>query len=212
MGLVWGVLLPSWLLWGRLVGSRNTTDGGGLLQGSPGALPRPIACGHQALPNWPRHPLLLTPSPALHAPGVTRLLPAPPTCRNSVRLVIRKVQYAPEKPGPQPTAETTRHFLMSDRSLHLEASLDKEVSGRGGVGCAGMQPALAETRELAEEKTLQAMVTPWESCAGACKGLLWGSPQANLQGGTRLLLKPVQGARLHPLANYVNTVWVSPLV
>ncbi|MEQ2209829.1 hypothetical protein XENOCAPTIV_004563, partial [Xenoophorus captivus] len=44
-----------------------------------------------------------------------------------VRLVIRKVQYAPEKPGPQPTAETTRQFLMSDKPLHLEASLDKEV-------------------------------------------------------------------------------------
>jgi hypothetical protein len=50
-----------------------------------------------------------------------------PFPRNSVRLVIRKVQFAPEKPGPQPSAETTRHFLMSDRSLHLEASLDKEV-------------------------------------------------------------------------------------
>lgn len=48
-------------------------------------------------------------------------------CRNSVRLVIRKVQYAPEKAGPQPTAETTRQFLMSDKPLHLEASLDKEV-------------------------------------------------------------------------------------
>lgn len=44
-----------------------------------------------------------------------------------MRLVIRKVQYAPEKPGPQPTAETTRQFLMSDKPLHLEASLDKEV-------------------------------------------------------------------------------------
>lgn len=48
--------------------------------------------------------------------------------RNSVRLIIRKVQYAPEKPGPQPMAETTRQFLMSDKPLHLEASLDKEVS------------------------------------------------------------------------------------
>uniref|UniRef100_A0A803YN31 Beta-arrestin-1 n=1 Tax=Meleagris gallopavo TaxID=9103 RepID=A0A803YN31_MELGA len=47
--------------------------------------------------------------------------------RNSVRLVIRKVQYAPERPGPQPMAETTRQFLMSDKPLHLEASLDKEV-------------------------------------------------------------------------------------
>lgn len=49
-------------------------------------------------------------------------------CRNSVHLVIRKVQYAPEKPGPQPMVETSRSFLMSDRSLHLEASLDKEVT------------------------------------------------------------------------------------
>lgn len=47
--------------------------------------------------------------------------------RNSVRLVIRKVQYAPEKPGPQPMAETTKQFLMSDKPLHMEASLDKEV-------------------------------------------------------------------------------------
>ncbi|ERE69349.1 beta-arrestin-1-like isoform 2 [Cricetulus griseus] len=52
--------------------------------------------------------------------------------RNSVRLIIRKVQFAPEIPGPQPSAETTRHFLMSDRrSLHLEASLDKELYYHG---------------------------------------------------------------------------------
>lgn len=51
-----------------------------------------------------------------------------------MRLVIRKVQYAPEQPGPQPSAETTRHFLMSERSLHLEASLDKEVDGWGVWG------------------------------------------------------------------------------
>uniref|UniRef100_H3CEK1 Arrestin beta 2 n=1 Tax=Tetraodon nigroviridis TaxID=99883 RepID=H3CEK1_TETNG len=47
--------------------------------------------------------------------------------RNSVHLVIRKVQFAPETPGPQPI-ETHRSYLMSDRSLHLEASLDKEVT------------------------------------------------------------------------------------
>uniref|UniRef100_A0A803W886 Beta-arrestin-1 n=1 Tax=Ficedula albicollis TaxID=59894 RepID=A0A803W886_FICAL len=56
--------------------------------------------------------------------------------RNSVRLVIRKVQYAPERPGPQPMAETTRQFLMSDKPLHLEASLDKEV-GKHWVTCTG---------------------------------------------------------------------------
>ncbi|XP_028284896.1 arrestin red cell-like [Parambassis ranga] len=51
--------------------------------------------------------------------------------RNSVHLVIRKVQYAPKKPGPQPMVETSRCFLMSDRALHLEASLDKELYYHG---------------------------------------------------------------------------------
>ncbi|XP_054975956.1 beta-arrestin-1 isoform X1 [Sorex araneus] len=58
--------------------------------------------------------------------------------RNSVRLVIRKVQYAPESPGPQPTAETTRQFLMSDKPLHLEASLDKEIYYHGEPICVNV--------------------------------------------------------------------------
>ncbi|KAG8137115.1 hypothetical protein E2320_005648, partial [Naja naja] len=40
-------------------------------------------------------------------------------------------KYAPERPGPQPMAETTRQFLMSDKPLHLEASLDKEIYYHG---------------------------------------------------------------------------------
>ncbi|KAJ8346308.1 hypothetical protein AAFF_G00220320, partial [Aldrovandia affinis] len=36
-----------------------------------------------------------------------------------------------EGTGPQPMVETTRSFLMSDRSLHLEASLDKELYYHG---------------------------------------------------------------------------------
>ncbi|XP_077401467.1 arrestin red cell-like [Vanacampus margaritifer] len=51
--------------------------------------------------------------------------------RNSVHLLIRKVQYAPEKAGPQPTAESSRSFLMSERPLHLEVSLDKELYYHG---------------------------------------------------------------------------------
>ncbi|XP_039597448.1 S-arrestin a [Polypterus senegalus] len=51
--------------------------------------------------------------------------------RNSVRLMIRKVQYAPEKSGPPPTVETTREFLMSDGPLHLEVSLEKQTYYHG---------------------------------------------------------------------------------
>ncbi|XP_074863683.1 arrestin-C isoform X1 [Carettochelys insculpta] len=51
--------------------------------------------------------------------------------RNSVRLVIRKVQFAPTNTGPPPKSETTRQFMMSDKPLHLEASLDKEIFYHG---------------------------------------------------------------------------------
>lgn len=53
--------------------------------------------------------------------------PIPPSIRSTVRLMIRKVQYAPENPGPAPRVETTRDFLMSDKPLHMEASLEKQV-------------------------------------------------------------------------------------
>ncbi|NWQ77662.1 ARRC protein, partial [Columbina picui] len=51
--------------------------------------------------------------------------------RNSVRLVIRKIQFAPMKTGPAPKSETTRQFMMSDKPLHLEASLEKEIYYHG---------------------------------------------------------------------------------
>ncbi|KAF8561450.1 hypothetical protein P879_06603 [Paragonimus westermani] len=46
--------------------------------------------------------------------------------RNSVRLAIRKLTYAPEEPAPQPSAVVVKDFLMSPGSLRLEVSLDKE--------------------------------------------------------------------------------------
>ncbi|XP_009868599.1 PREDICTED: S-arrestin [Apaloderma vittatum] len=51
--------------------------------------------------------------------------------RNSARLLIRKVQYAPEQPGPQPSTETTWQFFMSNKPLHLKACLSKEVYYHG---------------------------------------------------------------------------------
>ncbi|KAA0183569.1 Beta-arrestin-1 [Fasciolopsis buskii] len=50
-----------------------------------------------------------------------------PQKRNSVRMVIRKLTYAPEEPGPQPSTEVLRDFLMSVGSLRAEVSLDKQV-------------------------------------------------------------------------------------
>ena len=51
-----------------------------------------------------------------------------PHKRNSVRLAIRKLTYAPEEPAPQPSGEVTKEFMMSAGNLRLEASLDKEVN------------------------------------------------------------------------------------
>ncbi|VDD75381.1 unnamed protein product [Mesocestoides corti] len=49
-----------------------------------------------------------------------------PQKRNSVRMVVRKLTFAPDEAGPQPTAEVVRDFLMSLGSLRVEASLDKQ--------------------------------------------------------------------------------------
>jgi hypothetical protein len=51
--------------------------------------------------------------------------------RSSVRLAIRKLTYAPERAAPQPTVEAHRDFLMSPAPLHLECTLDREVSRVG---------------------------------------------------------------------------------
>ncbi|ELT93486.1 hypothetical protein CAPTEDRAFT_177196 [Capitella teleta] len=49
-----------------------------------------------------------------------------PHKRNSVSLAIRKLTYAPEEPAPQPSAEATKEFMMSQGNLRLECSLEKE--------------------------------------------------------------------------------------
>uniref|UniRef100_A0A8C9KMP4 S-arrestin n=1 Tax=Panthera tigris altaica TaxID=74533 RepID=A0A8C9KMP4_PANTA len=59
--------------------------------------------------------------------------------KSSVRLLIRKVQHAPLKMGPQPQAEAAWQFFMSDKPLHLAVSLDKEVSSPRATG-EGNQP------------------------------------------------------------------------
>ena len=54
-----------------------------------------------------------------------------PHKRSSVRLAIRKVMYAPSKPGDQPSVEVSKEFIMSPSKLHLECSLDKELYHHG---------------------------------------------------------------------------------
>jgi len=51
-----------------------------------------------------------------------------PHKRNSVRLAIRKLTYAPPSRAPQPTIDAHRDFMMSPAPLHLECTLDKEVN------------------------------------------------------------------------------------
>uniref|UniRef100_A0A2K6GX53 Arrestin-C n=1 Tax=Propithecus coquereli TaxID=379532 RepID=A0A2K6GX53_PROCO len=51
--------------------------------------------------------------------------------RDSVRLVIRKVQFAPLEPGPGPWAQTIRRFLLSAQPLQLQAWMDREVHYHG---------------------------------------------------------------------------------
>ena len=45
-----------------------------------------------------------------------------------MKLMIRKVQYAPDAQGEPPSVEITKDFVMSDKPLHVKVALDKEVS------------------------------------------------------------------------------------
>ncbi|XP_026314467.1 arrestin homolog, partial [Hyposmocoma kahamanoa] len=51
--------------------------------------------------------------------------------RSTVALGIRKVQYAPSKPGPQPCTVVRKDFVLSPGQLELELTLDKQLYMHG---------------------------------------------------------------------------------
>lgn len=54
-----------------------------------------------------------------------------PSKRDSIRLAIRKIMYAPSKQGEQPMVELSKDFMMSPNKLNMEVSLDKELYHHG---------------------------------------------------------------------------------
>nr|XP_020455457.1 arrestin-C-like [Monopterus albus]XP_020455458.1 arrestin-C-like [Monopterus albus] len=51
--------------------------------------------------------------------------------KDTARLVIRKIQYAPFQVGAGPKAEICKSFMMSDKPVHLEASMEKDLYFHG---------------------------------------------------------------------------------
>jgi len=51
--------------------------------------------------------------------------------KDTCRLMIRKIQFAPANNKPGPTADVTKQFMMTDKPVHLEASLEKEIYYHG---------------------------------------------------------------------------------
>ncbi|XP_071219329.1 arrestin-C-like [Salvelinus alpinus] len=52
--------------------------------------------------------------------------------KDTARLIVRKIQFAPDATGaPGPKADICKSFMMSDKPVHLEASLDKEIYYHG---------------------------------------------------------------------------------
>lgn len=46
--------------------------------------------------------------------------------------MIHKIQFAPVTNKPGPKADITKQFMMSDKPIQLEASLEKEVGNKEG--------------------------------------------------------------------------------
>ncbi|XP_029297633.1 arrestin 3b, retinal (X-arrestin) [Cottoperca gobio] len=57
--------------------------------------------------------------------------PDEPHKKDTCRLMIRKIQFAPANNKPGPKAEISRQFMMSDKPVNLEASLEKEIYYHG---------------------------------------------------------------------------------
>uniref|UniRef100_A0A3Q3EKX9 Arrestin-C n=1 Tax=Labrus bergylta TaxID=56723 RepID=A0A3Q3EKX9_9LABR len=53
--------------------------------------------------------------------------------KDTARLIIRKVQYAPSQVGAGPKADLCKSFMMSDKPVHLEASMEKDLYFHGEV-------------------------------------------------------------------------------
>ncbi|XP_035033614.1 arrestin-C [Hippoglossus stenolepis] len=51
--------------------------------------------------------------------------------KDTARLIIRKVQFAPSQVGDGPKAEICKSFMMSDKPVYLEISLEKDLYFHG---------------------------------------------------------------------------------
>uniref|UniRef100_A0A3Q3DAK4 Arrestin-C n=1 Tax=Hippocampus comes TaxID=109280 RepID=A0A3Q3DAK4_HIPCM len=51
--------------------------------------------------------------------------------KDTARLIIRKIQYAPSQVGAGPKAEICKSFMMSDKPVHLEVSMEKDLYFHG---------------------------------------------------------------------------------
>nr|XP_057942740.1 beta-arrestin-1-like [Doryrhamphus excisus] len=51
--------------------------------------------------------------------------------KDTARLIIRKIQYAPTQVGAGPKADICKSFMMSEKPVHLEASLEKDLYFHG---------------------------------------------------------------------------------
>ncbi|KAK5887730.1 hypothetical protein CesoFtcFv8_016309 [Champsocephalus esox] len=51
--------------------------------------------------------------------------------KDTARLIIRKIQFAPSQIGAGPKADICKSFMMSDKPVHLEASLEKDLYFHG---------------------------------------------------------------------------------
>ncbi|XP_077360731.1 arrestin 3a, retinal (X-arrestin) [Festucalex cinctus] len=51
--------------------------------------------------------------------------------KDTARLIVRKIQYAPSVVGPGPKTDICKSFMMSDKPVHLEVSLEKDLYFHG---------------------------------------------------------------------------------
>ncbi|XP_042286555.1 arrestin 3a, retinal (X-arrestin) isoform X2 [Thunnus maccoyii] len=118
--------------------------------------------------------------------------------KDTARLIIRKIQYAPSKVGAGPKADICKSFMMSDKPVHLEASMEKDLFLHGEA-----IPIKIKINNESNKTVKKIKITVDQTT----DIVLYSADKY-----TKTVLSQEFGETVDPSATYENTVSITPLL
>jgi len=118
--------------------------------------------------------------------------------KDTARLIIRKIQYAPSVVGAGPKADICKSFMMSDKPVHLEASLEKDLF------LHGESIPIKINIKNESNKTVKKLKITVDQTTDI---VLYSADKY-----TKTVLSQEFGETVEPSGTYTNTVTITPLL